>query len=106
MSFLSTNIEFFISEELRKALRRIFFKYSDRESISKALEGASNGLFISLPDFENEEELINSIIFSDLISESISKIILQARSPKNILYILDRINEENSLKKILSLFIK
>lgn len=103
---ISANIEFFISEELRKALRRIFFKYSDRESISKALEGASNELFISLPDFENEEELINSIIFSDLISESISKIILQARSPKNILYILDRINEENSLKKILSLFIK
>ena len=103
---ISANIEFFISEELRKALRRIFLKYSDKESIVKALENASNELFVALPNFENEEELINNIIFSGLMSEAFSKIILQARSPKNILYILEKIDEENSLKKILNLFIK
>ena len=101
---ISAKIEYLLLEELRKTLKRIYEKYSDRESFIKAVQGASEEIYAALLIADSDENLIKSILNSEPVSSTFSKIILEAASAKAILNLFDKINEENSLKKLFKLF--
>ena len=101
---ISAKIEYLLVEEFKKCLKRIFARYPDVESVVKAVQSASEGMNIALPTSDSDEDIVNSILNNEQISSAFSRIILQARSAKAILSVFDKINEENSLKKLFKLF--
>lgn len=101
---ISAKIEYLLLEELRKTLKRIIARYSDRESFVKAVQGASEEMYEALQTADSDENIIKSILNSETVSSAFSKIILEAASAKTILSLFDKINEENSLKKLFKLF--
>ena len=101
---ISAKIEYLLIEELKKCLKRIFSRYPDVESVIKAVQSASEGMNVALPTSDSDEDIINSILNNEQICSAFSRIILQARSAKAILSVFDKINEENSLKKLFKLF--
>lgn len=103
---ISAQIEYLLSEELRKTLRCIFAKYSDKDSELKALQNASEEITNSLPEINNDEELINAILECKAVQNGIADIILNARSAKEIVAAITRISEETSLKKLVKIIIR
>ena len=101
---ISAKIEYLLLEELRKTLKKIIARYSDRESFVKAVQGASEEMYEALQTADSDENIIKSILNSETVSSAFSKIILEAASAKTILSLFDKINEENSLKKLFKLF--
>lgn len=101
---ISAKIEYLLVEEFKKCLKRIFARYPDVESVVKAVQSASEGMNVALPTSDSDEDIINSILNNEQICSAFSRIILQARSAKAILSVFDKINEENSLKKLFKLF--
>ena len=101
---ISAKIEYLLLEELRKTLKRIFDRYSDREAFFKAVQVASEEIYEALQITESDENIIKSILNSEPVSSAFSRIILEAGSAKSILNLFDKINEENSLKKLFKLF--
>ena len=101
---ISAKIEYLLLEELKKSLRRIFAKYSDREAFVKAVQGVSEEIYKELQTADSEENILNAILKSKPVSSAFSKIIFEAGSTKDILRVFDKINEENSLKKLFKLF--
>lgn len=101
---ISSKIEYLLLEELRKTIKRIFDRYSDRESFFKAVQAASEEIYEALQITESDENIIKSILNSEPVSSAFSRIILEAGSAKSILNLFDKINEENSLKKLFKLF--
>lgn len=103
---ISAQIEYLLSEELRKTLRCIFAKYSDKDSELKALQNASDEITNSLPEINNDEELINAILECKAVQNGIADIILNARSAKEIVAAITRISEETSLKKLVKIIVR
>lgn len=103
---ISAQIEYLLSEELRKTLRCIFAKYSDKDSELKALQNASEEITNSLPEINNDEELINAILACKAVQNGIADIILNARSAKEIVAAITRISEETSLKKLVKIIVR
>lgn len=103
---ISAQIEYLLSEELRKTLRCIFAKYSDKDSELKALQNASEEITNSLPEINNDEELINAILECKAVQNGIADIILNARSAKEIVAAITRISEETSLKKLVKIIVR
>ncbi len=101
---ISAKIEYLLLEELKKSLIRIIARYSDIEAFIKAVQGISEDIYKALQTADSEEKVLNSILNSKPVCSTFSKIILEAGSAKDILKVFDKINEENSLKKLLKLF--
>lgn len=100
---ISAQIEYLLSEEIRKTLRNIFAKFPDKDSELKALQNSSEEISRNIPEISNDEELIDAILNCKIVQNSITGIILKARSTKEIITTLTRISEETSLKKLLKL---
>ena len=80
---ISAKIEYLLLEELRKTLKRIFDRYSDREAFFKAVQVASEEIYEALQITESDENIIKSILNSEPVSSAFSRIILEAGSAKS-----------------------
>lgn len=103
---ISAQIEYLLSEELRKSLRSIFAKFPDKDSELKALQNASEEITKSIPEINSDEELIDAIISCKYVQEGIASIVLKTKSAKEIISAITRISEETSLKKLVKLIVR
>lgn len=103
---ISANIEYLLYEEIRKKLMSIFSKFYDRDVVIKNLQSISEELFNHIQDnAETDEALVITILNNPKISKNIANLVLKAKSSKEILAAINRINEESSLKKLLKYII-